>query len=96
MHVDDSGRAYEAVVVSVNVRADARNSKRMIVSPSCKTLGKKLRVAPKEFFIVRWEYYPGGEIIPGGWRLVTTTYGNRLPALPGFKLERVRKGEELK
>jgi len=87
VHVDEVGRAYEAVLVSVNVREDAKNSKRMIVSPNCKSVGKMLSVAPRELFIVGWDYNPGGEGVPDGWELAKTAYGSRPQALAGSERE---------
>ncbi len=87
IQVDDLERTYQVHTVRLRVLERLKNSRPPVISPESETLNQVVSVAPEEKARVKWSYYPGGEGIPGGWRLMQTSYWNSKlpPSVPGYE-----------
>jgi len=92
INVDAYEQVYQIRQMRLQVREGAQNSKPPIILCNLRnqlqhTNQAMFSAAPKTKVIVKWEYSPGGEGIPGGWKLLKTSYSDsKIPlSIPGFE-----------
>lgn len=85
--VDQLECTLQVHTVRLHVFEGAKNSKPPVIRPERKMWFQAVSVAPGAEVHVKWSYYPGGEGVAGGWKLVSTSYsdGKLPPSVPGYE-----------
>jgi len=81
--VDHADMAYRVQVFTVHVSRDANNPSKVMLSPGKEPVNQdRVSVKPGEVIGIAYEYYTGGEGVPGGWKLSDIGYKEdlRVPA----------------
>lgn len=87
---DEFSQVFEVRMVRLQVHRDVSDRGPVIVTPESTNAAQALYVGPGANVKVKWQYNPGGEGIPGGWRLAGTAYSDAPtpPCVPGFEQRR--------